>query len=297
MMYGSIKNNFNILGYIPKRIELIFCGVMIFSIVELMIFPRSSRKLVEETTFQFFLNVQSFLEQAKECTERMHIYVSHSPSSAEYIEGMFNENDDPFYLKKLKSSLAKLTANINCLKKELDAALEEPNVGLTLPLHAPSFRSLAKEQANCETQATSLVNALESLVDYYKQKNHPIRQMNWPMVHTEILEDASETVGYTSEWLTTVYRDGRIRPQKGNSVKAVTAASSFRTLEDCRLRMISKWSCCYKEFLQKQGFEGSDPVAVMALAKTTTFIHDLCRHLQKAGRHLEEVAYGFPAYK
>ena len=75
MLYGSIKNDFNILGYIPKRIELIFTGIMIFGIVELLLFPSSSRKQVESLSFKFFLDVRDFLKQATICSQRMEQYL------------------------------------------------------------------------------------------------------------------------------------------------------------------------------------------------------------------------------
>jgi uncharacterized membrane protein YgaE (UPF0421/DUF939 family) len=57
MLYGSVKNDFDIAGYIPKRIELIFVGIVIFCLTELLLFPRSSRKLVERVSFEFFLDM------------------------------------------------------------------------------------------------------------------------------------------------------------------------------------------------------------------------------------------------
>ena len=199
--------------------------------------------------------------------------------------------------RRLLMTLRPIEAQVapKILEKELESALEEPNVGLTLPLNAQAFRGLVKEQASCEMQASMLLNALETLAEFYQQDNHPIREMNWPKVHKEILKDVVKGVDYIGAWLTTVYRDGRIRPQNGNSVKAVSAASSFRALEDCRLRIMSKWSASYQQFIHQQSFEQSDPVAVMTLGITTTFILEVCRHLQKAGKHLEEIAYVFPA--
>ena len=44
MLYGSVKNDVNITGYIPKRIELIFVGICIFSFIELMLFPGPAEK-------------------------------------------------------------------------------------------------------------------------------------------------------------------------------------------------------------------------------------------------------------
>lgn len=297
MLYGSIKNDFNILRYIPKRIELIFTGVIIFTFVELLLFPRSSRKMVEGLGFQFFLSMRDFMKQSVKCTRRMEEYVKESTNSTKYTHALFDESDDPFHLKKLADCHKKLQVQCAKLKKELDSALAEPNVGLALPLHPESFRGLVAEQANCEMQAIMLMDALNILAGYYEQEGHPIRELNWPHVHKEFLEDTACTTERVCEWLKDVYRDGRIRSQNGNSVKAVAAAASFRAFEDVRLRIIATWSTNYQDFIKCNGFEGSDPVAIMTLGITTTIILELCRHMQKAGKHLEEIAYRYPASK
>lgn len=107
MLYGSVKNDFNISGYIPKRIELIFVGVMIFSLVELLLFPRSSRKMVEGLGFQFFLTLRDYLKQAVKCTTLMGEYVKQSNNTNML---MFDDLDDPFHLTKLAEQHQKLKA-------------------------------------------------------------------------------------------------------------------------------------------------------------------------------------------
>ena len=297
MLYGSIKNDFNILGYIPKRIELIFTGVIIFTFVELLLFPRSSRKIVEGLGFQFFLSMRDFMKQSVESTRRMEEYVKESTNSTKYAHALFDEIEDPFHLKKLADCHKKLSVQSAKLKKELDSALAEPNVGLALPLHPESFRGLVAEQANCEMQAIMLMDALKKLAECYQQQGHPIRELNWPHVHKEILEDAACTTDGICEWLEDVYCDGRIRSQNGNSIKAVAAAASFRAFEDVRLRIIATWSSNYQYVISRNGFERSDPAAIMTLGITTTSILELCHHMQKAGKHLEEIAYRYPTSK
>jgi uncharacterized membrane protein YgaE (UPF0421/DUF939 family) len=307
MLYGSVKNEFNIAGYIPKRIELIFVGVVIFSVVELLLFPRSSRKIVEGLGFQFILSMREFLKQATECNQRMEEYVEQTKAmntnkddstAAEYSHVLFDEVYDPFHLKKLGECHAKLKAQSAKLRKELDSALEEPNMGLSLSLHPHSFRGMIREQSSCEVQALMMLHALNRLAGYYQEEGHPIREIvNWPQIHRTFLQDTTATMGRVCDWLTTVYPDGRIRAQNGNSVRAVAAASSFRGFEEVRLRIISEWSRNYQEFVKQQGFEKSDPIAIMTLGITTTFILELCRHMQLAGKHLEEVAYRYPAPK
>lgn len=173
----------------------------------------------------------------------------------------------------------------------------EPNVGLSLDLPPEPARGLVLNLCSCEMQAEMLMDALHRLAGYYQQDGHPIRELNWPNVHTRSLEDVSAAQEQICQWLKTVFLDGRLRAQGGNSVKAVAAASSFRAMEDVRLKIVADWSINFQDFLDAQGFHKSDPVAIMTLGITTTFILEICRNMQKAGKNLEEIAYKFPAFK
>lgn len=295
MLYGSVKIDFDVVSYIPKRIELIFLGCVIFSIVELMLFPRSSRKMVEGLTFQYFLTMRDYLKQSVESSRRMEEYIAASTEATKYTMLMFDENEDPFQLKQLKEIHNKLKTQSAKMKKEIDAAMAEPNVGLALPLQPEAFRALVVHQASCSMQASMLLDAMETLSKYYQQEGHPVRQMNWPRVHTQFLLEASDATENACNWLKTIFPDGRIRAQGGNSVKAVFAAASFRNFEDVRLKVVADWSVNFQNFVDSNGFESSDPSSVMTLGLTTTHILQLCRHMQKAGKNIEEIAYMFPA--
>eukprot|EP00567_Pseudictyota_dubia_P005354 CAMPEP_0197436528 /NCGR_PEP_ID=MMETSP1175-20131217/3967_1 /TAXON_ID=1003142 /ORGANISM="Triceratium dubium, Strain CCMP147" /LENGTH=961 /DNA_ID=CAMNT_0042965837 /DNA_START=69 /DNA_END=2954 /DNA_ORIENTATION=- len=297
MLYGSVKNDFNIPEYIPKRIELIFVGVVIFSVVELLMFPRSSRKMVECLGFQFFLSVRDYLKQAARCARRMQEYVAYSVDDTMHAEALFDEADDTFHLEQLDQCHRKLKTESSKLKKELEPALNEPHLGLSMPLQRESFRGLAKELNDCETQAFLLLKAFRKLSGYYHEVGHPIREVKWPHTHARFLEDASVKTSDACEWLKAAYPDGQLRAQEGNSVKAVIAAAAFRSLLDVRLRTMSVWTNNYSDFIHRKGLEDSDPMGIMTLGITTTFILELCRHLEKAGRHVEHIAHKFPSLK
>jgi len=296
MLYGSVKNDFNVHGYIPKRIELIFVGIVIFSFVELLLFPRSSRKIVESKGFDFFLTMRDFLKQTAISTQRMEDFVDRTKDNPDYYSNsLFGDPGEAFQLDKLDDSLKKLKAESAKLKAELESGLREPLMGLSLPLNAESFRGMVKEQGECVLYGTLLVKTLKELAKYYKQDGHPMREMNWPHLHTEFLTNALKKSEYTCEWLKSACPDGRLRPQNGNSVKTVMAAASFRGFSDVRLESIAKWSENYSQFLREKGLESSDPVAVMTLGISVTYILEICRHLQKAGSHVEYIAHNFPS--
>lgn len=297
MLYGSVKNDFNIATYIPKRIELIFVGVVIFSFVELLLFPRSSRRIVESVGFQYFLSTRDYLQQAARCAKRMEDHVKASSKHSSYDEALFEETADPFQLLKLADLHSKLKKHSAQFKKELQSGLDEPHVGLSLTLHPESFRGLAAAFGDCEVQALLLVKGLKKVAPYYQEEGHPIRELKWPKVHAQFLHDASERSRHVCEWLKTAYPDGRLRAQQGNCVTAVFAAASFRGFEQVRLATISRWSNNYLEFIQEKGLDQSDPLAVMTLGVITTIILEICRHLETTGKCLETIAHNFPCKK
>jgi hypothetical protein len=77
------------------------------------------------------------------------------------------------------------------LKKEIDSTFAELNVVLSLPLHPEALRGLIVNQTKCEMQAALLLNAMTRLAGYYRQKGHPIRELNWPHAHTKFLNEAA----------------------------------------------------------------------------------------------------------
>ena len=161
-------------------------------------------------------------------------------------------------------------------------------------LHPGGFRGLAQELGDCEIQALLLLKSLRKLASYYQHMEHPIRELNWPGVHAEFLQDLSTKADSACEWLKSAFPDGRLRSQQVNSIKSVTAAASFRQIEEVRLRIIADWSRHYY-LEEREGGHVSDPVTIMSFGITTTYILELCHHYQKAGRHVETIVHRFPA--
>ena len=294
MLYGSVKNNFNIAGYIPKRIELIFVGVVIFSFVELLLFPRSSRKMVENLGFEIFFSVRDFLHQAAVCTHRMELFIRKSKDIESYDTSLF-EGNDIFQLQKLDELQRKLKSKCSKLKIELESGIDEPHIGLSIKLNASAFRALVNSLSDCENQTFLLLKAFKSLAIWIQDERHPIRNIQWTSDYIDFIQQTLLQLDSSCEWLKSAFPDSRLRPQRGNAVRAVAAAASFRSLDDVRLEIISKCSVMYSQYIHKAGLSSSDPVAVMTIGITTTYILELCRHLQKAGSNVESITYEFPA--
>jgi hypothetical protein len=96
MLYGSVAFDYNLNSYIPKRIALIFMGVLIFAFVEMFVFPRSSKELVQTSSLTFFGNMKGFLDTAAVSLAALSLYVP-MPAMSEGSE----ENshwDDGFFV-------------------------------------------------------------------------------------------------------------------------------------------------------------------------------------------------------
>jgi uncharacterized membrane protein YgaE (UPF0421/DUF939 family) len=344
MLYGSVKNDFDVTGYIPKRIQvsgrasfssflrllsshfsfsfssdppfgrikLIFVGVITFALIELFIFPRSSRRIMERKSLEFFPAVHSFLLQATDFTTRMEFFVRVDEEEEDLSSGGKNrcsrreteaeeEEREPAVctldVDCLLESHKKVKSISSVLTKELASALDEPYFGFSQPLDSAALVGLTKEIAHMETQAFLLVDALRKLSHYYQQENASLRYMNWPQTYAALLQKVTTQMNRCCNILQEVYPDGRLRPQAQNSLPAMVSAASFREFDDVRLEIISRWSQdYYTHFCQLRNIsvEGSDPKEIMTLGITTSFILELCRHLQKCGKNMEENARNFP---
>ncbi|KAL3942484.1 MAG: hypothetical protein SGBAC_003335 [Bacillariaceae sp.] len=303
MLFASVNTGDEIEGYVPQRIEMIFIGVIIFCVTELLMFPRSSRKIVQTNSFDFCMSMRSFLRQAAVCSEKLETYVSDSKEDSQQgtnkALGMLKESKDPFQLDDLFEIHSELKSQSDKLQNEIDSAIGEPSLGIGQPLQAGSFRRLVNQQRNSERQAALLCNTLRKLAQSYLKGGQTISESfsKWPHVHRKTLQEASQMMDSVGCWLESVFADGRIRAQEGNSVKAVNAASTFRSLEDVRLIIVSDWSKSFEDFVQQNGFEESDPEAIMTLGITVTIILEICRHMQEAGKSIEEIAYHFPTFQ
>eukprot|EP00980_Cylindrotheca_fusiformis_P017222 scaffold5301_cov126-Cylindrotheca_fusiformis.AAC.5 len=294
MLFGSAASDYNIAGYVPKRIELIFVGLLIFGLLELLLFPRSSRKVVETAALDFISATRDFLKQAVKCSQQMETFVN---DRALDDQNAVTSNEDPFDLNELAQAHAELKALSSRLGMETDPALSEPSFGFGMPLHPSSFRKLVANESDTERQAALLCDALGTLAEYYQQGGHGIRDVdsNWPHVHTDFLQDTADCMDIICELLDAAFVDGRLRVQQGNSMKAVNAAASFRSLEDVRLKVVPEWSDSFHKFVRQDAYNDSDPHAMMTLGVITTVILEICEQMKQAGRNLEEIAYRFPA--
>jgi len=309
MMYGSIKNSYDVKGYIPLRIQLIFVGVITFALVELFLFPRSSRKKVELKILQYFELAGEFFHKARDFSNTMHH--SHVEKQLDEVETAIdsealnsievsrsaNDHDVSRMFQDLVNAEAALRTTSLSLKTELSSALLEPYFGFAQKLHAQSVTGMVSEMCESQTQALLLVKALKMVADYNvlsKQESESSLQKSWPRAYATILDMAGKQMDAVCQDLLVAFPDSRFRPKDGNTLRAITAAASFRDFRDVRLKITTVWSELFQEYSGNTGID--DPNEFIVMGITTSFILEFCRHLQLAGRKMEWSAGHFPTY-
>jgi uncharacterized membrane protein YgaE (UPF0421/DUF939 family) len=330
MLYGSVKNGYNVKGYIPQRLQLIFIGVITFAVIELFVFPKSSRLAVETKSLEVFGLVRSFLKKASDFANIMQCPGKQGDSEekkasdfAKIDQGSDQESDseqkhldsestaEEKRLDACKTTIEELTtlqksmkAASSTLKKELQSALMEPYFGFSQKLHAQSLNGMVSEICEVEVQSLLLVNALKKISTYKhnERADSAGTTPDLPHAYATFLDKASQQMDECCKNLTDTYLDGRLRPQDGNTLKATTAAASFRDFYDVRLDIVRSWSEFYQQINYQQLFQDDsgthcpEPNETIVIGTTTSFILELCRHLMHAGEKMERYTETFPAY-
>lgn len=313
MMYGSVKNSYDVKGYIPQRILLIFVGVITFSLVELLLFPRSSQRVVEAKLLKYFDLLGAFFKKARDFSHIMQRDTA-SPEEDREENGSLSdantfmslgesrrlmEPEANHFFQELLAAEGALRSNSLTLKTELGSALLEPYFGFSQKLHAQSINGMVSEIGESETQALLLVKALKMVAQYTEHSEASraggIALKGWPSAYASFLDRAGKQMDIVCQDLSAAYPDGFFRPQNGNTLRAITAAAAFRDFRDVRLSIITSWS---EEFQESAGNESLlDPNELIVMGITTSFILELCRHLQLAGRNMEWAAAHFPTFQ
>ena len=316
MLYGGSANDVPIDTYVPLRIELITLGVIIFSLIELSVFRKSSRDVVEADILEFFRSVYGFICKAAEFTARMEDFVTLEASVAASTVG--DEEGEDIETGKLvrherwetdectnrliefRKSYQLLKNKSDVLKAELPQALKEPHFGFAQRMDGSSLTSLVKGANDVATQATLLADILESLGRQYEENPSFFQQMHWPQAFEHIFVQIRDQTSLMLLALQDAFPDGRLRPQCNNTLGAVAAASTFRSYDDTRLSLLSSFSKHYQAYLE--AMDGSRPELstsssseeIMTLSIATSFSLEFCRHLQKCGKSMEAYARTFP---
>ena len=135
ILYGSVENNVDVRQYAPLRVMLIFAGVAIFLLVELVVFPRSSRTVVQAKSLEFFEHLEVCL---MDCGNLLSTIGSQPEVTAEDSDAFRDQiTANPFWmLKKGQNSenlAGSLSESVKAVKETFSAFRVELSPGLAEP--------------------------------------------------------------------------------------------------------------------------------------------------------------------
>jgi uncharacterized membrane protein YgaE (UPF0421/DUF939 family) len=304
MFYGRGKIVDDVEGYISQRIELIFIGVVIFALVELFLFPRSSRRLVEMASMDFFDSLHAFLQQATKLATHIERHSFNKILGVKEDEDRSREDEQSeeseysHLLRGLLECHMEVKSTSAILRIELPSALTEPYFGFSQRLDSGSLTGMVKGICEADIQTSLLVSSLEKLQKDLQNDCFFFRKLNWPHAYASFLKLVTLQMENCLAALKDAFPDGRLRPQCDNSLMANAAVSSFRGFADARHEIIASWSIYYQDYIRSKSanVECSNPNEILTLGLTTSFVLEFCRHLQDAGKNLEGYANKFPSY-
>eukprot|EP00550_Attheya_septentrionalis_P011005 CAMPEP_0198305968 /NCGR_PEP_ID=MMETSP1449-20131203/58178_1 /TAXON_ID=420275 /ORGANISM="Attheya septentrionalis, Strain CCMP2084" /LENGTH=958 /DNA_ID=CAMNT_0044008513 /DNA_START=147 /DNA_END=3020 /DNA_ORIENTATION=+ len=317
ILYGSIKNDFDVEGYVTDRIVLTFVGVIIFVLVEFLLFPRSSRKSVQVKAKTFLTQTHTYMIQALTTLNSMEHLANHADTKSTWMEQ--TQTPAPADVKTVTDDFLcnvdilqsfQLDAQVSMTKanNELQSAVNEPCLGLSHPINQSLWISLMGEEMQCNKQMQALTEAIKSLSEFYLNRSDPLPLMRWgwPALYKDIVEQVVDQLSVCCSRLDGAFPDGQIQPQNQNLIKANQATAAFRDFEDVRLNILAIWSKRYRSFLQSHHQQDgvtsyqtdknqTDSLRVMIrLGLIVSIVIELCRNLENTGRSLEAITREFP---
>ena len=308
ILFGSFANNVEVHEYVPNRIMLIFIGVATFLFVEMIVFPRSSRTIVQAQSIQFFEDLEHFLfDSGKVCGS---ISSFHKVSSNVEEDDAALDADDPIWMlrqghKKMTTFTHDLTADtvkstVALAKSELRPGIAEPSLGLNVGLDIMGYENLLMEQDTCQSQLDLLIITIKSLIGYYTYlpDNHPARSLHWPTLLSASLVKLAEQLSDCTDKLRSVFPNGLCRPGNCEVSKVIRAVASFRNFEDTRLAILSDIGDRQATYLNMISLSGEAKRYTsgfrVALALAASAILTIGESLENCGKHLETIVQSFP---
>jgi hypothetical protein len=189
IIYGSFDNGMTVDENVPMRVMLIYVGVVTFLFVEMLIFPRSSRTVVQAYSLQFFEDLEHFLfDVSKVCDT---ISLIHGSSLEQEEDGALSESDSLLIFREGREEIA-LTTNLKetvdavkntvaQAKSELLPGIAEPSLGLNVCLDVAGYENLLAEQSRILSQLDLLVTSVKSMAGHYAHLpvDHAVRSLQW----------------------------------------------------------------------------------------------------------------------
>ncbi len=299
ILYGSFHNNMLVDDYVPTRIMLIFGGVAIFLFVEMLLFPRSSKTIVQAQTVQLFEDFEGFFYQTSKCCSAISsVSGKDEESNDNFVDPlfMFRHGHKEFGVRNsLTDSVTAVKNTFALAKSEMQPATLEPSLGMNISLDNVGYDRLLSESDNMIDQIDLLVVTLQSFKGYYSQmsKEHPVRELEWPSLLSASLLRIAQQLSEISDEFRSVFPHGLFRPGKSDITRIISAVSLFRRFAQVRLSILADVEDRHATYLDNIALSGEGvrhtPGFRLTLALALAAILGLAEGLQNCGRHLERI--------
>ena len=306
ILFGSLYNMAEVDYYVTQRILLIFVGVATFLFVELALFPRSSRIIVQSCTIKYFDDLQCFLVNAGKACDSI------SSFECEDCEVPDRLREDPLFMLRqgheevssltacLADGISRLKDTVSISNNELRPALQEPSLGLHIKLHGIGYEKLLAEQERCISQLKLLTTCINSLIGYYSflPKTAQIRELHWPSLLATTIDQVAQQHHRCINSMKVAFPNGLCEPGSCSVSNTITAISDFRNFEATRISILTqsfaeRHTQYYNMLMAMEG-AAYIPGFRITLALASSAILSIAECLQHCGLHLEEIVRAFP---
>ena len=306
ILFGSFYNGYEVEEYVPMRIMLIFVGVVTFLFVEMVMFFRSSRTIVQVDSIQFFEELEQFLiDSSKVCGTISSFH--HSGSNTEEDDEFFDQDTLVLMLRigHEKNATDDLTLDVETIKKtvaraqrELKPGIAEPSLGLNVPLDVVGYENLLLEQKRILSQVDLLIATIRKLIIFYSHfaKDYPARSRDWPGLLSASLAKIAEQLRLSNFAFSEAFPNG-CRPGSCGISDVVRAVAGLRNFEDVTLAILADVEDVYATYLNhlKSGREVRyTPGFRLTISLSVSTILTIGRSLSHCGKHLETIVQSFP---
>ena len=306
ILFGSFYNEFEVHEYVTQRIMLIFVGVATFLFVELAVFTRSSRSVVQACVLNFFDDLNCFLVEASKICRSIPTLKDMEARECDQCdnEPLFmlrqGHKDMSSYTSSLADRLSQLKDTISIATKELQPAIAEPSLGLHTKLHGIGYEKLLHEQDRCISQLEVLITCINTLIGYYSlfSKDASIRKFHRPDLIADITDKVSQHLQTCIHGIKVVFPRGLCEPGSCSVSSIIASASRFRYFEAVRVLILTKsvaeGHAEYSNMMMtpEDAFHMTGFRTTIALAASSVLTIAQC--LQFCGLYLEEIARSFP---
>lgn len=299
ILYGSFDKQILVDDYVPTRIMLIFVGVAIFLFIEMLLFPRSSRTIVQAQTVQLFEDLEQFFYQSsKTCSAISSVSGKDKESSENFFDPLWmlrHGYKEINVMDSLEDSVTAVKNTYALAKDEVRPGKLEPFLGMGISLDSVGYDRLLSESENMIVQIDLLVVTLRSLRGYYghMSKEHSARDLQWPSLLSASLLRIAQQLSQISDEFRIVFPHGLFRSGARDITHIIGAVSLFRRFAQVRLSILADVEERHATYLDDIALAGEEvrytPGFRLTIALAISAMLGLGQGLQNCGRHLERI--------